>query len=320
MASEIRYFQPHTLVEVTNVTFQNRYLLRPSAEVNDLFLGVVGRAQELYGMRICSIIAMSTHYHMLLIPEDAEHLADFMEHVNGNTSKELGRHHGWEGKLWHDRYHMIPVSEEEEAQVGRLRYLLAQGVASNLVDRTADWPGVHSVTALVEGTPLVGHWYDRTKEHAARQLRREKDVESEDYAREVRVHLEPLPCWEHLPEPKWRRQVEALITSIDEEGAQRRRLTGKRSLGVKKILNACPTRRPGKVEKSPKPRFHAIRESVLKRLREAYRQVVQAHRDASEKFRNGDRGAEFPEGTFPPALVFVAFNDRLIGTARGQPG
>ena len=319
MSSEIRYFTPCTLVEVTNVTFQNRYLLRPSEEVNDLFLGVVGRAQELYGMRICAITVLSTHMHMLLIPNDAKHLADFMEHVNGNTSRELGRHHGWEGKLWHDRYHMIPVSDEEDVQIGRLRYLLAQGVDSNLVNRTADWPGVHSATALVGGTPLVGHWYDRTKEHAARQPRRKKDVDPQEYPSEHRIHLEPLPCWEHLPESNWRRQVEVMISGIDEDGARQRRQTGKKSLGVKKILNVRPTRRPGKVERSPRPRFHAFRETVLKRLREAYRQVVQAHREASERLCRGDRGAEFPEGTFPPALPFVPFGEGLIERARGQP-
>ena len=103
MDRDPRYVPPNTLVEVTNVTFQNRYLLRPSEEANDLFLGVVGQAQRITGMRICGIVAMSTHVHMLLIPKDAENMADFMEHVNGNLSKELGRLHGWKGSLWHDR-------------------------------------------------------------------------------------------------------------------------------------------------------------------------------------------------------------------------
>jgi len=178
---------------------------------------------------------------------------------------------------------------------------------------------VHSATALAQGAPLVGHWFDRTKELAARQLRREKDVDPSDYARELRVHLEPLPCWEHLPEARWRRHVESLVRDIDEEGARDRRITGKKSLGVKKILNMRPTRRPRSVERSPKPRFHAARESVLKRLREAYRQVVQAYRAASERLLGGDRGAEFPEGTFPPALPFVGFGEHLIERARGQP-
>lgn len=81
-------------------------------------------------MRICGIVAMSTHVHMLLIPKDAENMADFMEHVNGNLSKELGRLHGWKGSLWHSRYHHVPVSEEPAAQVARLRYLLAAGCIS----------------------------------------------------------------------------------------------------------------------------------------------------------------------------------------------
>jgi hypothetical protein len=37
----------------------------------------------------------------------------------------------------------IVVSDEEAAQVGRLRYILAHGVKENLVERVLDWPGVH---------------------------------------------------------------------------------------------------------------------------------------------------------------------------------
>ncbi len=48
-----RQFEPRTLVEVTNVTLQNRHLLRPSAELNDLVVGVLGRAQRIYDMTGC---------------------------------------------------------------------------------------------------------------------------------------------------------------------------------------------------------------------------------------------------------------------------
>ena len=49
------FTQPWRLVEVTSVTIQNRYLLRPSAELNDLVIGVVGRAQRKYEMPIMCI-------------------------------------------------------------------------------------------------------------------------------------------------------------------------------------------------------------------------------------------------------------------------
>ena len=107
MGRDPRYFRPRTLVEITNVTFQNRPLARPSEDLNDIFLGVLGLAQAEFAMPICGVVVLSTHFHLLLVPEDPEHLADFMEFLNGNLSKEIGRLRGWKGKLWHDRYHLV---------------------------------------------------------------------------------------------------------------------------------------------------------------------------------------------------------------------
>jgi len=318
MPRDPRYFRPQTLVDVTNVTFQNRSLTRPSEELNDIFLGVLGLAQEKFAMPICGTVVLSSHFHLLLVPEDAEHLADFMEFLNGNLSKEIGRLHGWKGKLWHDRYHLVPVSDEEGAQIQRLRYLLAAGVKEFLVDRVAQWPGVHSATALIEGTALVGHWYDRTKEYGARE-RGEKDFDPEEYASEQRVFFSPLPCWKHLPEETWRGQVAELVAGINEEGVRERQRTGRKSLGVKRILGVRPTRRPGKVKKSPRPRYHAVTALAFKRWREALSAVLKEFRDASIQLRKGDLSIAFPEGTFPPALSFVPFTGNSVAQARGQP-
>ena len=43
---EPRYLEPATAVDVTDVVIQNRHLFRPSDELNDLVLGVFGRAQR----------------------------------------------------------------------------------------------------------------------------------------------------------------------------------------------------------------------------------------------------------------------------------
>ena len=320
MARDPRYFRPNTLVEVTTVTQQNRFLLRPSEEVNDLALGVWGRAQRMLDMPIVALAVLSSHYHALLVPRDPKHLADFMEFVNGNVAKEIGRVHGWEGHFWHDRYHLIPVSDEEETQVSRLRYLLSQGVKENLVDRVEQWPGVHSATALIQGNVLTGHWYDRKKDYAARVLRGEKGVDLVKFAREESVVLSPLPCWAHFTEALYRAQVARIVADIDETAARERRESGKKSLGVRKILNAKPTGRSQKDKtKTPKPRFHAIKEEVIERLLEAYKEVIQAYRLASARLREGDLAAEFPEGTFPPALPFVPFAENLTVGSRGQP-
>ncbi len=41
----LRYIPPGSVVEVTSRTIQGRLLLRPSPEVNDIILGVIGRGQ-----------------------------------------------------------------------------------------------------------------------------------------------------------------------------------------------------------------------------------------------------------------------------------
>jgi len=319
MEREPRYFEPHALVEVTTVTIQNRFLLRPSPEVNDLVVGVFGRAQRQLDMPIVCLTVLSSHYHVLTVPRDPAHLADFMEFVNGNLSKEIGtRVRGWHGTMWSSRYHHVPVSDEEHVQAARLAYCLEQGVKEGLVDRPEDWPGVQSATALMSGKDLIGHWYDRTKEYAARRLRGEA-IDPDQFVTEERVVFSPLPCWKHLPEQMHRARVAELVKKIEEDGARERRLTGKTSMGVAKILRVNPLSSPELIEKSPKPRFHAS-QKIFKRMREAWSLVIAAFREASERLRAGERSVEFPEGTFPPGLPFVPFAANLLMEARGQPG
>jgi hypothetical protein len=169
------------------------------------------------------------------------------------------------------------------------------------------------------GEPLVGSWYNCTKECTANQIRREKDVDPEDFATEYELKLSPLPCWrDQYGAAEIRQHVADLVEKIEEEGAQDRRDKKKTSLGVKKILRMKPHHKPKKVEKSEKPRFHAVDQAAIKLLLEGYRAVLAAHREASARLFEGDRLVDFPEGTFPPALPFIPFVDSVI-VARGQP-
>jgi REP element-mobilizing transposase RayT len=64
-----------TLVEVTSRTIHGRFLLRPSPLINEAFLGVLGRAQELYGVGVCAAVCLGNHVHLLLLVDDAGQLA-----------------------------------------------------------------------------------------------------------------------------------------------------------------------------------------------------------------------------------------------------
>jgi putative transposase len=291
------------LVEVTCRTIHSRFLLRPSRKLDDVVVGVLGRAQRLYKVRVCGYIFASSHFHLLLDVDDARQLSQFMCHVNSNLAREIGRLHGWTEKVWSRRYQAIVVSGEDATQIARLKYLLANGCKEGLVARPQDWPGVHVARALVQGEDLTGHWFDRTKEYAARN--RGEDFDRLQYAILETLYLSPLPCWKHLPKEVWRRRALDLIQEIEEETAARRSRTGSQPLGAAEILGRHPYERPKHPKKSPAPLFHAVSARVRRELWEAYHLFVAAFRDAAEKLRAGNRNAVFPPGSFPPALPFV---------------
>jgi hypothetical protein len=291
------------LVEVTLRTLQGRFLLRPSQALDEIIIGVLGRAQRLYKVRVCGYMFSSTHFHLLLDIDTALQLSRFMCYVASNIAREISRLHGWEDKIWSRRYQAIVVSGEEEAQIARLRYLLANGTKEGLIARPQDWPGVHVARALVQGEDLTGLWFNRTQEYAARN--RGETFDRLKYASPETLHLSPLPCWKHLPEKIWRELALNLIHEIEAEAAIKRSRTGSQPLGASAILGRHPHDRPKHLKKSPAPLFHAASAKVRHELWEAYRWFVAAFRDAAEKLRAGDRNAAFPLGSFPPALPFV---------------
>ena len=302
MGRRIRYV-PEGLVEITVRCFQGCYLLLPSGELNDRFLGVVGRARELFPVQLHVVSVMSNHYHLLMSPGDAEQQANFMGHLNGNLSKEIGRLHDWRGTMFERRFSSIAVSEEPYAQIQRLEYLLEQGCKEGLVARPSDWPGINSSQSIIEGKPLKGTWYDRSKEFAARNSG--KKFHAKEFATEYEIVLDPLPCWAHLETAEYQRRVQEVVDRIEERTAKRHLTQGTVPLGAAEVLKRHPHQRPNRVKWSPAPLIHAASKKVRWEFFNAYQAVFAAYHEAAEKFREGQRNALFPEGCFPPRLPFV---------------
>ena len=305
MSRRIRFIpEGGALVEVTCRALQSRLLFRPSPVLNQIIIGTLARAKQRHDkVRVCFFVGLSNHMHILLWVEDAQGLAKFMGYFQSKLAREVGRLTGWKEKIFGRRYHAIVVSDEEKAQIERLRYCLAHGAKEDLVDRPRDWPGVHCVRALLEGETLEGLWFDRTQEYLAR--RRGEKFDLLQYATREVLELDPLPCWEHLTAEQRRLRVAVLVEDIESEVAARRKRTGAKPLGVAAILAQNPLQRPKKTKKSPAPAFHAASKAIRLELRDAYAWFVAAYRAAAEKLRAGVRDVVFPRGSFPPALPFV---------------
>jgi REP element-mobilizing transposase RayT len=302
MARPLHQVPTGSLVEVTNRTVDGRFLLRPSRDVNDIALGILARAGRLYRVGVCAFNFLSNHYHLLLRPADAQALRGFMTYLDTNLSKEIGRLRGCRG-LWRRRYHHALVSDEPEAQLGRLRYVLSQGCKEGLVRSPKDWPGASCVEALTAGRTIRGLWFNRTAEHKARKCR--KPVGKYEHAEVETLELVPMPCLEALTPQERRARCADLVRDIEAETRARIAETGKAPLGKRRILRQDPFARPAHFEPSPAPRFHAAAWEVRKGLELAYHEFRTAYRQAADDLRAGRR-ALFPPDCFPPPLPFTA--------------
>ena len=68
MARPLRYVPPDSLVEVTCRTLHGRFLLRPSRALNEIVLGILGRATRRYRVGLCAFAYLSNHCHLLARP------------------------------------------------------------------------------------------------------------------------------------------------------------------------------------------------------------------------------------------------------------
>jgi REP element-mobilizing transposase RayT len=288
-------------VEVSNRTIQGRFLLRPSPGLNEIIIGVMGRAQRLFALRIFAFQFLSDHYHLLAWAEDALQLARFMEYFNGNLAREAGRVSRWRGKFWNRRYHSAVVSCDEATQLDRLRYIISNGCKEGLVASPLDWPGVSSTSALMDGSmALHGKWFDRTREYHAR-----KAGVIQIFAEDEEVQLSVVPGMAQLDHDEYREAIRSIVECIERETLQMHRANGTKPAGAKWVMRQRPHRVPKDMKRSPAKKFLAALRRRIEELRVAHRDFIARYREASVRLRSGDRMAEFPPGSFPPRLPFV---------------
>ncbi|MEM6792851.1 MAG: transposase [Acidobacteriota bacterium] len=305
MGRDPRYLpRPGSLVEITQRTFQGRFLLRPSERFNALAAGCLAKAQEGTGATLHAVAFLSNHFHLLASFESVEQMSRFMCRLKTSLSIELRSLHGWSGSSFDHRYRSIPISDEPAAQLERLDYLLGQGCKEDLVASPRDWPGVHCVDALLRGQAIEGVWIDRTAFHQSGGRR--KELRLCDFEEAVQLELEPLPAFSALSPSEWRGLVEERLLEVEEESRRRREREGTVPAGAGAVLAADPHREGPELVKSPRPRHHAFARAVRNALAEGFREFLRAYRHAARELAAGAVAVQFPENCFPPGLPFVA--------------
>jgi len=292
---------PNGLVEITSRTQHGRFLMRPSEEVNELIVGVLGRAQAMYDVALHAFCFLANHYHLLATMRSVEQMSLFTGFLNANLAKELGRLHDWREKFWGRRYHSASVKFNESDQHRRFLYILDNGCKEGLVASPLDWPGVSSAAALYRGDMTIqGTWYDRTSQYRAHLRGEYKRFPSSET-----VHLTPLPFLQERSVDEQRAFYVNAVREIEAKTAQMHQNNGTTPMGARAIRRQKPHDKPKAFKASPAPMFHAANREDFWAMRNARKAKVAAYRDASRRLKRGETDVRFPEGCFPPRLPFV---------------
>jgi hypothetical protein len=246
---------------------------------------------------------MSNHYHLLITVKDARQLASFMNVVQSNLAREAGRLARWREKFWSRRYQAILVSEERDAQLSRLRYILSQGCKEGLVARPEQWRGAHCVRELLSGeSTLSGIWIDRTSIHRHGGYRR--TVVAAQFVSNETLHLRAMPCFADIDEAGRREWIRGCVDAIADDARRESRARNRgagarpRSSGRRDSAVVQPMKR------TAAPWFHVASANEARELHVTYRLFIAIYRSAAEKLKRG-LDAVFPEGCFPPARPYV---------------
>ncbi len=266
----LRHALPGGLHEISIRITGEHLLLKPGKPLNDLILGVIGRAQTQQDVQIHAFVVLSNHYHMLVSVPDSQTLSDFQQFVNGNIARKINRLLGRRGSVWERRCRAIPVVGDRFTQMWRLRYIMAHGVKEGLVGRVDDWPGVSSTPWLRDGTVITGVWTSHTDQTNASRLKGYVEIPGQ-FDTVYELQMTPLPCFANTPQDQWRAAVRALLQEIHDEFDAAREANGTLPLGPERVLGTDPFARVLRSKHGRAPTVLAldpvIRREAIARLR-----------------------------------------------------
>lgn len=282
MARRLRHFPEGTLAFVTDRCIDEQYLLLPDApQVTAIIEGAWREALRLFPVELLLLTAMSNHWHAIVkaTTRDQTAIPKFMQYVKSRVAREINELRGRHGTFWSERYHAIPILDEESL-IDRIAYALHNPVKAGLCATAGEWPGLSTLEALTGIQAACGPF---------------------------EFPVSPPDAWKGLdraPLAAHRRALRDELRARADASADDRKARGLERPKVKRTLAAVTwSMRPEKPARARAPMCFAATAAARKAFRLMWREMVRAYRIASEKFRGGLLDVSFPPGMFAPWVV-----------------
>lgn len=294
----IRYYPPGVSVyHVSSKCVDDQFLWRPTKQTTFLIARVLAATIDKYGIGLFAVVVMANHFHFVVRAE-ANQLSAAMQFFKSQMALKLNPLLKRRGAMSRERFSHQPVLDDESyAQL--VHYVHANPVRAHCVERADRWPGLSSYSAVVGGRDSIEVTY--FDEDAWTEVGKPKRLA--DFTEVVRVPLERAPNSQGLSSLGLEASCRALrskMEATEREMALVRRTSRARIPSPASLMKLDPRSRP-KEQNEAKPRPWAFGAAhAVWALRNAYRAMLEAYREASARFRDTGVLGAFPAGTFPP--------------------
>jgi len=269
---------------ITRRCTQREFLLRPSRLTNHIIQYCLALAAERTGILLHAVCFMSNHWHGVLTDPEAR-LPEFLEIFHKLVAKaqnaSLGR---WEN-LWSSDKTSVVLLVSDNDVVEKMAYTLANPTVAGLVKSPSDWPGViTNPFGEQRKIEIPDHFFDHDGDLP--------EVLTLRFAQpRIFGGLSDAQLQAHL-----NADVAKLVKRAREDMAVRRLPFVGRNGVLRQSFSAVPkTPAP---RRNPSPRIAAkstpARVNAIRRMLE----FVRDYRAAWSEWRNGNRAAVFPLGTY----------------------
>jgi hypothetical protein len=260
------------------------FLLRPDARASAIFLYCLAYAAFKTGVDVHGFVQMSNHAHAV-VTDPHGRLPVFMQIFHRLTACALNAVRGRVENFWAAGAPSVVRLEHPDDVLDKLAYVAANPVAAGLVENPLDWPG--TITTDLEQR-LVAERPD---------LFFDPDGAMPE---QITLACTIPPGLRHLDRVVVARRLRRLLRDKILHEASVLRGQGRSFLGVAGVLATPPhasAMTPEGLNKR-RPTFASRDRARRCAARDRLRVFRQTYRRALDQWRAGDRGVDFPEGTY----------------------
>ncbi len=287
---------PGTTYMVTRRCSQRQFLLRPSKEVNQVFLYLLAYSSNRFSVDVHAYCVLSNHYH-LIVTDRLGNLPAFMQLLNCLVARALNAYYRRSENMWSPgSYNAVALVGEEDV-IDKLIYVLSNPVEAGLVSHGEHWPGLRS-----SPRDFGSH---RAVEQPSFFF--QPDGDAPDRAI---LSISSPPRHEGSSEDEFMNSIEEKLDAREAELRIRQTRKGREFLGAKSVLKQsiqtqARSTDAGSRRKQIVPRFACREKQKRVEALARYRQFLREYRDALRDFCGGLRNVVFPYGTYWMRVQFA---------------